>query len=186
MPASLRPAALPMITMALLAACAGGSGAGTPHIKPERLVRVSLKSVTPRVLDVRVTDERRPAPETSAAMLAEVRTAVDTILARAGIAVVEGARNRLVLAVTYPDSGGKMMKPEDCIVMKGTITLVDGSGGTSDATACFVFKNLYGMRTASDATGVYEQVINGTFDALDDLPSAAPAEAPAETPSDAR
>jgi hypothetical protein len=172
MPPVIRRAALSLAALALGSGCATGSGAGTPHIKPERLVRVSLKWVEPRVLDVSLTDERRPAPETSAAMLTEVRTAVDTILARAGISVVEGARNRLVLAFTYPDSGWKGLAREDCIVMKGTIMLADGSGGTSGATACFANKNLYGMRTASDATGVYEQVINGTFDSLDDMPSA--------------
>jgi hypothetical protein len=181
MPPAVRGAAASIAALALISACAAGSGAGTPHIKPERLVRVSLKSVEPRVLDVSITDERQPAPETSAAMLVEVRTAVDTILTRAGISVVEGARNRLVLAITYPDSGWKGLAREDCIVMKGTITLVDGSDGTSSAHACFAYKNLYGLRTASDATGVYEQVINGTFDSLDDLPSATSAESRSAT-----
>lgn len=164
-----RPSVLTSVVLTLLAACAGGSGSGVPHLDPQRLVHVTLDSILPRRLDVVLSDERKPRPANSDTMLVEVGQAVRTIVTRAGIEVESGAPSHLAITFTYPDSSWHGMKPEDCIVLSAVVRLKDGREATSGATSCFTYKNLYGMRTASDPTGVYEDVVNVTFKGLDQL-----------------
>jgi hypothetical protein len=155
--------------LAILTACAGGSGSGVPHLSPERLVHVTLDSVMPRQLLLVLSDERRPRPANSDTMLTEVDRAVRTILTEAGIAVDTSAPNSLRIKVTYPDSIWHGMKPEDCIVMSAALRLRTGSQATSGATSCLTYKNLYGLRVASNPTGVYEDVVNTTLKGLDEV-----------------
>ena len=158
----------------LLAACAGGSGSGVPHLDPQRLVHVTLDSVQPRRLDVALTDERQPRPANSDTMLLQVGQAVRTIVTRAGIEVESGAPSHLAIRFTYPDSALRGNEPQDCIVMSAVIRLENGGGATSQATSCLTYKNLYGMRVSNDPSGVYEDVVNMTFKGLDGLLSPHP------------
>ena len=164
-----RPSSMTSVVLALLAACAGGSGSGVPHLAPQRLVHVTLDSILPRRLDVALSDKRTPRPANSDTMLVEVGRAVRTIVTNAGIELTSGAPSHLAITFTYPDSDWHGMKPEDCIVMSAVVRLQNGGTVTSGATSCFTYKNLYGIRTASDPTGVYEDVVNVTFKGLDDL-----------------
>lgn len=170
------PGIIAAITFALapLTACAGGSGSGVPHLRPERLVHVTLDSVMPRQVLLTLSDERRPRPANSDTMLTEVKRAVRTILTEAGIAVDTGAPNSLLLKVTFPDSSWHGMKPEDCIVMSAVLRLRTGSQATSAATSCLTYKNLYGLRVASNPTAVYEDVVNTTLKGLDEVLSGHP------------
>jgi hypothetical protein len=169
MPRNSPAAATRTLALVLLTACAGGSGSGSPHLRPERLVHVRLDSVVPRQVILALTDERRPRPANSDTMLTEVDHAVRSILTEAGIAVDTGAPNSLRIKLTYPDSAWHGMKPEDCIVMSAVLRLRTGSHATSGATSCLTYKNLYGMRVASNPTGVYEDVVNTTLKGLDEV-----------------
>lgn len=160
---------VPMLVLFILTACVGGSGAGTPVIKPERLVSVKFDSVVPRKTTLHVTDQRRPLPANSDTMLAEVTKAVTIILERASIAVVADAPSQLTLDLSYPDSAeAKGLSPVDCIVMNGHLHFPNGADARSMALSCWGAKNIYGMRMNNDVNGVYEYVINQNMKALDD------------------
>ena len=165
----LPPISITSVVLTLLTACASGSGSGAPHIRPERLVQVTLDSVMPRQIVVALSDERYPRPTNSDTMLSEVTQAVRTIVTQADITVDSGAPNLLTIKVAYPDSAWHGMKPEDYIEMSAVLRLKNGTQATSGATSCFTYKNLYDLRVASDPTGVYEDVVNITLKGLDDV-----------------
>jgi hypothetical protein len=158
------------VLLAFSTACATASGSGVPHLRPERLAHITMDSVQPRQVQLSISDERDPRPASSATMLAEVDQAARTMLEQANITVRPDAPNVLTIKVAYPDSASKHVKREDCVVMRAVILLMNGSRATAGgALACYSYKNAYGMRLDSDATGVYEDVLNSTFRGLDQV-----------------
>lgn len=158
----------PACMLLVLSACASASGAGVPKLNPERLVAVSFTPLVPRQLDLALADGRAPRPVTSAATVGELERAMRAVMTRAGVTVESGARNRLALTLGYPDEEPANFSREDCIELSGRLFLGDESEAYATAVSCFAETHVSGFRVGSDASAVFEQVLNIVLKSLDE------------------
>jgi len=159
------------------------TGIGVPQPSAERLVHVDLTRIMPRMLNVSVTDARRPLPENSDSVVEVMRAAVMTIVGRAGITVDPDAAGSMHMTVKYPDTPLAGFKRAECIELALDLRLVDGTRLTAyGSVACAAPKNPHGVGMGGSATEVYERALNVAMKELDRGLSSLVETAPARRP----
>ena len=143
------------------------SSSPVPALTAASLPTPRLSGLEPREISVSIVDSR-PLPdperrETAARLGAALREAFGA----GGMRVQNGARNRLLVELSYPNHGAAGMDAESCIEM--TAELEPGSGPKLQGTAlgCAELRNLFGMSYGPDTSAAFQHAADALLTGLE-------------------
>lgn len=136
-----------------------------PSINTENIHVPQLDNISPRQVNLTVTDNRAPEfKKNSDAVIVELRRAVISLIDEKNIAVKPNAPNSLNINIQDHKTADYQ---EGCVKLTAVLFLQKKGKVHADAFSCFEYKHPLGYNLNSDISKAYEAALQALLDQLD-------------------
>lgn len=153
-------------TPLLFAGCATNTIADVPDIDRDKLYKPQLPGISPRTMNLQVTDERRPVfHKKSEEVVKSVKDTLVYILQQSGMTVDPHSKNKLIVVIKEGYIKGQPTV-EDCVTLQSDIRSQKLNYGF-DAVGCYHVESEGGAHLASRIDDSYVLALNLLFENFD-------------------